>query len=98
MPPQLASADPIEVINRLREGDVLTHCFRLSGGASGLTVELRRNLEAREIMVRYCHGVGSFGFKTAETMLNAGFLPDAISSDIHSLSIKVPPRPVEHAI
>ena len=35
-------------------------------------------------------GVGSFGFETAETMLDAGFLPDAISSDVHSLSIKGP--------
>ena len=34
--------------------------------------------------------MGSFGIAKAETMLDAGFLPDAISSDVHSLSIKGP--------
>ena len=34
--------------------------------------------------------MGSFGFENAETILNSGFLPDAISSDVHSLSIKGP--------
>jgi len=30
------------------------------------------------------HGGGSFGFRTAEGMLAAGFSPDVISSDVHS--------------
>src|SRR5436189_3690551 len=33
---------------------------------------------------------GSFGFSTAELMLEAGFLPDVISSDVHTLSINGP--------
>jgi len=36
------------------------------------------------------HGGGSFGFRTAEAMLAAGFLPDVISSDVHTLSINGP--------
>ena len=36
------------------------------------------------------HGSGSFGFRTAEAMLAAGFLPDVISSDVHTLSINGP--------
>ena len=36
------------------------------------------------------HGSGSFGFRTAEAMLTAGFLPDVISSDVHALSINGP--------
>src|SRR5580700_1020066 len=36
------------------------------------------------------HGGGSFGFRTAEAMLAAGFLPDAISSDVHTLSVNGP--------
>jgi dihydroorotase len=36
------------------------------------------------------HGGGSFGFRTAEAMLAAGFLPDVISSDVHALSINGP--------
>ena len=85
---------PIEVINRLREGDVLTHCFRPFPAAPARSDSRIREeiLDARErgIIFDIGHGVGSFGFETAETMLNAGFLPDAISSDVHSLSIKGP--------
>lgn len=85
---------PTEVISRLREGDVLTHCFRPFPAAPARSDGRIREeiLEARErgVIFDIGHGVGSFGFETAETMLNAGFLPDAISSDVHSLSIKGP--------
>ena len=85
---------PTEVISRLREGDVLTHCFRPFPAAPARSDGRIRDeiLEARErgVIFDIGHGVGSFGFETAETMLNAGFLPDAISSDVHSLSIKGP--------
>ena len=36
------------------------------------------------------HGSGSFGFRTAEAMLAAGFPPDVISTDVHALSVKGP--------
>ena len=85
---------PKEVLSRLREGDVLTHCFRPFPAAPARSDSRIREeiLDARErgIIFDIGHGVGSFGFETAETMLNAGFLPDAISSDVHSLSIKGP--------
>ena len=85
---------PTEVISRLREGDVLTHCFRPFPAAPARSDGRIREeiLEARErgVIFDIGHGEGSFGFETAETMLNACFLPDAISSDVHSLSIKGP--------
>lgn len=36
------------------------------------------------------HGGGSFGFATTRRMLEAGFAPDVISSDVHTLSINGP--------
>ena len=85
---------PKEIIRRLRKGDVLTHCFSPFPAAPARSDGRIREeiLEARErgVIFDIGHGVGSFGFETAETMLNAGFLPDAISSDVHSLSIKGP--------
>jgi dihydroorotase len=36
------------------------------------------------------HGKGSFSFKTARAMLANGFMPDTISSDIHTLCINGP--------
>ena len=83
-----------EVLSRLRKGDVLTHCFRPFPAAAvhpagGIREEI---LEARErgIIFDIGHGVGSFGFATAEEMLANGFQPDAISSDVHCLSIEGP--------
>ena len=49
-------------------------------------VEARR----RGVVFDIGHGGGSFGFRTAEHMLEAGFLPDVISSDVHALSINGP--------
>ena len=84
----------LEVLSRLRRGDILTHCFRPfpnapvqpDGGVREEVQEARR----RGVVFDIGHGSGSFGFRTAEHMLEAGFLPDAISSDVHTLSINGP--------
>jgi dihydroorotase len=84
----------LEVLSRLRRGDILTHCFRpfpnapvAPGGAVREEVAAARE---RGVVFDIGHGGGSFGFRTAEAMLAAGFLPDAISSDVHQLSINGP--------
>ncbi|MGI9334677.1 MAG: amidohydrolase/deacetylase family metallohydrolase [Gammaproteobacteria bacterium] len=83
-----------EVMQRLRPGDVLTHCFRPFPNApakpdGGVREEV---LAARErgVIFDIGHGKGSFGFGTARAMLENGFAPDCISSDVHSLSIAGP--------
>jgi dihydroorotase len=49
-------------------------------------------LAARErgVIFDIGHGKGSFGYETAMAMLQQGFLPDVISSDIHVVSIDGP--------
>jgi dihydroorotase len=84
----------LEVLSRLRRGDILTHCFRpfpnapvrADGRIREEVLEARR----RGVVFDIGHGGGSFGFRTAEMMLEAGFLPDVISSDVHALSIDGP--------
>lgn len=83
-----------DVVNRLRQGDVLTHCFRpfpnapYSGqGKVKAAVEAARR---RGVLFDVGHGGGSFAFKTARTMMANGFLPDTISSDVHTLCINGP--------
>ena len=84
----------LEVLSRLRRGDILTHCFRpfpnapveAGGRIREEVLEARR----RGVIFDIGHGSGSFGFRTAEAMLAAGFLPDVISSDVHTLSINGP--------
>jgi dihydroorotase len=83
-----------DVLERLRPGDVLTHCFRpfpntpVTGqGAIKPTVLAAR---ARGVLFDVGHGMGSFAFKTARAMLAADFAPDTISSDLHVLNLEGP--------
>ncbi|HZK91751.1 MAG TPA: amidohydrolase/deacetylase family metallohydrolase [Stellaceae bacterium] len=84
----------LEVLSRLRRGDILTHCFRPFPNApvapDGRVREEVAAARERGVFFDIGHGGGSFGFRTAEAMLAAGFLPDAISSDVHALSVNGP--------
>jgi dihydroorotase len=84
----------LEVLSRLRCGDILTHCFRPFPNApvqaDGRVREEVHEARRRGVVFDIGHGSGSFGFRTAEAMLEAGFLPDVISSDVHTLSINGP--------
>jgi dihydroorotase len=78
-----------DMLERLRPGDVLTHCYRPFPNAPVRRGEVRPEmLEARErgIIFDIGHGMGGFGFASTRPMLEAGFLPDVISSDVHILS------------
>jgi dihydroorotase len=83
-----------EVVGRLRPGDILTHCFRPFPNApvrpdGGVREEILA-ARARGVVFDIGHGAGSFGFATTRGMLAAGFLPDVISSDVHTISIEGP--------
>ncbi len=84
----------LEVLSRLRRGDVITHCFRPFPNApvrpDGQIREEVMEARRRGVIFDIGHGGGSFGFRTAERMLEAGFLPDVISSDVHALSVNGP--------
>lgn len=91
-----------EVMERLRPGDILTHCFRPFPNApakpgGGVRDEI---LAARErgVIFDIGHGGGSLGFGTARAMLEAGFLPDVVSSDVHVLSIDGPAFDLLHTL
>ncbi|MEM0989399.1 MAG: amidohydrolase/deacetylase family metallohydrolase [Pseudomonadota bacterium] len=83
-----------EVIGRMRPGDVLTHCFRpfpnSPATAQGTVKQAVRDARERGVLFDVGHGKGSFAFKTARAMLANGFLPDTISSDVHTLCIDGP--------
>jgi dihydroorotase len=82
------------VLERLRPGDVLTHCFRPFPNApitrQGKLKPAVIDARGRGVLFDIGHGMGSFAFKTARAMLANGFYPDTISSDIHALSIEGP--------
>lgn len=74
----------------LRSGDVLTHCFTsyvenglLDNGRVAATVWRARE---RGVLFDVGHGAAGFDVETAEAAMNDGFLPDTISSDLHTYS------------
>ena len=82
------------VVERLRPGDVLTHCYRPFPNApvDGKGQVRPEVLAARDrgVIFDIGHGKGSFSWKTARAMMAAGFPPDVISSDVHQLCINGP--------
>jgi dihydroorotase len=83
-----------EVAPLLRPGDILTHCF--TGGDMRIVDDAGRPNPAimavrdKGLILDIGHGTGSFSYRTAEAMLEAGVLPDVISSDIHQMAIQGP--------
>ncbi|KJS08728.1 MAG: dihydroorotase [Hoeflea sp. BRH_c9] len=88
-PPRLGN-----ILDRLREGDILTHCYRPRPNAAvdGLGHVKQEVLHARErgVLFDLGHGRSSFNFDVANQMLAAGFPPDVISTDIHFGNINGP--------
>lgn len=82
------------VVDRLRPGDILTHCFRPFPNAPMRADGTIRPevLAARErgVLFDIGHGMGSFAFATGRAMLGQGFRPDTISSDVHAMCIDGP--------
>ena len=73
-----------ELLEQLRPGDVVTYCLH------GLVDRIARDgrvldcvWQARErgVLFDTGHGMGSFDFEVAETVIKEGFLPDTISTD-----------------
>ncbi|MEM7670929.1 MAG: amidohydrolase/deacetylase family metallohydrolase [Pseudomonadota bacterium] len=82
------------LVEQLRAGDVLTHCFRpfpnSPVAAQGRVRDEVLDARMRGVVFDIGHGMGSFAFKTARMMLANGFPPDVISSDVHQLCIEGP--------
>ena len=83
-----------DVVDRLRKGDVLTHCFRPFPNApchaDGTPRAAVLAARARGVTFDIGHGMGSFSWDTARKMTAAGFWPDTISSDVHAMCIHGP--------
>ncbi len=83
-----------DVAPKLKKGDILTHCFRPFPNAPIISENQIKAevLAARErgVIFDIGHGMGSFSFDTARAMMQGGFMPDVISSDVHSLCVEGP--------
>jgi dihydroorotase len=91
-----------QILDLLRPGDVLTHCYsgapNIAGDGTNIVQDgklLPAALAAkrRGVVFDVGHGGGSFDFTIAEAAIAQGCAPDTISSDIHVFSANTPGMP-----
>lgn len=94
----IAAGIPLpDVLELLRPGDIVTHCFQGRGAERENLTDSRGRLlpevvDARQkgVVMDVGHGGGSFRWEVAEQALEQGFLPDVISTDLHSYNLHGP--------
>ena len=83
-----------EILDELRPGDVITHCYhgREEGilDTRGMVIQAARRAAARGVLFDVGHGKGSFSFRVARQALSQGFRPGTISSDLHVYNLDGP--------
>ncbi len=83
-----------DILNVLREGDIVTHCFHgKPGGLFSMDDRMMEEaLAAREkgVLFDIGHGGASFSFDVGKRALSIGFKPDLISTDLHLHNINGP--------
>lgn len=81
------------LLDELRPGDILTHCFARTGGresvvdSSGIVPPWALEARDRGIVFDVGHGGGSFRFNVAVPAVAQGLKPTTISSDLHAGSM-----------
>ena len=78
------------VTERLRPGDISTHCFRGPVpwvDPQGKLYDYLRQARERGVIFDVGHGGGSFVFRNAVPAIKQGFYPDSISTDLHTGSM-----------
>lgn len=91
----LVPGDLSDLLDLLRPGDVLTHCYTGKGTdviKDGKVIPAARAAKDRGVLFDVAHGSSSFDFTIAEAALDQGLLPDTISSDVHVYSANAPGR------
>lgn len=88
-PPELS-----EILDLLRPGDILTHCFTGQSmrqiDDNGKILDVAKRAWDMGVVMDIGHGAGSFSFETAAAMIDGGYQPHVISSDIHQFSVHGP--------
>src|SRR6185312_12548829 len=91
-----------EILDTLRAGDILTHCFSGAPNDAGQFTNIVQGgkllpaahaAKRRGVLFDLGHGGGSFDFTVAEAALAEGVKPDTLSSDIHVFSGNSPGLP-----
>jgi dihydroorotase len=91
-----------DVVDMLRPGDILTHCYRPEPnsaiGPDGKVLDAVWRARERGVLFDIAHGMGAFGYDSAEAALKEGFKPDLISSDVHVIAVEGPGYDMLHTM
>jgi len=83
-----------EIMLSLGPGDILTHCYTGHGGGmlgpDGHIIPEIRSAVEKGVKLDVGHGCGSFSIDVVRVAMDEGIVPDAISTDLHTLSINGP--------
>ena len=91
-----------QILDLLRPGDVLTHCYSGAPNVAGLGTNIVQDgkllpaalaAKKRGVVFDIGHGGGSFDYTIAEAAIAQGCPPDTISSDVHVFSGNSPGMP-----
>lgn len=91
-----------QILDALRPGDVLTHCYSGAPNNAGDGTNIVQDgkllpaalaAKKRGVMFDIGHGGGSFDYTIAEAAIAQGCPPDTISSDLHVYSGNTPGMP-----
>ena len=80
-------------LNRLRPGDIITHCCRPDPNSiidDNRVIDAAHQAKERGVVFDIGHGMGGFSFDVCAKALADGLAPDVISSDIHCISVNGP--------
>jgi dihydroorotase len=96
------SALMTQILDLMRPGDVLTHCYSGAPNVAGQGTNIVQDgkllpaalaAKRRGVLFDIGHGGGSFDYTIAEAAIAQGCPPDSISSDIHVFSGNTPGMP-----
>lgn len=91
-----------QVLDHLRPGDIVTHCFTGLTNAKGAATNLVQDgkllpaalaAKARGVVFDVAHGRASFDYAIAEAAIAQGLAPDTVSSDVNLFSPGPPEMP-----
>ena len=87
-PPQRSYEELI--LQKMRPGDIHTHVFAqqfVTVAENGKPQPYMHEARARGVIFDVGHGAGSFWFRNAVPAIQNGFVPDSISTDLHTRNV-----------
>lgn len=81
------------ILNKMRPGDIHTHVFAKQFPVldeNGKVNDFMWKAQKRGIIFDVGHGAGSFWFRNAVPAMAQGFIPDSISTDLHTGNVNGP--------